>query len=107
MSLISVLGEKIITYLVYRDSNFAKSTKDLSKAKIPNINSSFTCHLWVSDKNMNESKIVIANEVGEIFLLDANCEYKITLKQINNEGSINSLQSWSKGFIAGGQGGRI
>lgn len=50
----------------------------------------------------------MATDTGDILLLYAQCEFKMPIKGASLEGvSINCLCYWSKGFIAGGDGGTV
>ncbi|PRP75547.1 WD repeat-containing protein 65 [Planoprotostelium fungivorum] len=61
------------------------------------------CHAWVA-----EERIVVGTEGGDLLLFESTGEFKVVLPQSpQDNNSINSIVSYSKGFICGGSAGNI
>merc|ERR1719440_320438 len=62
----------------------------------------YLCHAW-----MSEERVVVATDTGELLLLEAG-ELKAALAAAPADGnSIDSIVSYSKGFVVGADGGVI
>jgi hypothetical protein len=71
--------------------------------KEPHISNNYTCHTWLPD-----GRLLVCTDQGEIMLLESNGDYKMLISESPGEGFyIESIQTYSKGFIIAGDNGQI
>ena len=67
--------------------------------KDPNLSTNYVLHQWLNDGNL-----IVENDMGDILILDGNCEY-IGYIPPKIEGFVaHSIIPYSEGFILGGTG---
>ena len=66
------------------------------------MSSNYVCHQW-----LNDGKLIIGTDSGELLLLDEQCEYKSSISTGIEAWSAYCIVPFSKGFLVGGDEARI
>lgn len=86
-----------------QDNNILKVTHTSILKKDSHISNNYTCHTWLPD-----GRLLVCTDQGEIMLLEQSGDYKMPLQTAPGEGFyIESIQTYSKGFIISGDNGQI
>ena len=99
---IIVTGNSIFKYYRIADSNSLKTIHNQIAKKDVHISNNYTCHSWLPD-----GRLIICTDQGEIMLLETDGSYKMQLESPGDGFHIECVQTFSKGFIIGGDNGQI
>jgi WD40 repeat protein len=96
--LICVTGNGIFKLFKYEEGNLRMIQNTLGNRGVEE----YLCHTW-----LDESKIVVANRNGDIFIVD-NGEFKASISSAPSDGfGIYCVIPYGKGFICGGDNGLV
>jgi len=93
------------TFKFYRvnENNSLKNTHNAITKKESHISNNYTCHAWLPD-----GRLLVCTDQGEIMLLESDGSYKMLLSDSPGDGfHIECILTFTKGFIIGGDNGRI
>lgn len=97
-----VTGNSIYKYYRIGESNSLKTVHNAIAKKESHISNNYTCHSWLPD-----GRFIVCTDQGEIMLLDSEGLYRMQLESPGDGFHIECVQTFSKGFIIGGDSGQI
>ena len=77
-----------------------KTVHNAIAKKESHVSNNFTCHSWLPD-----GRFIICTDQGEIMLLESDGAYKMLLESPGDGMHIECVQTFSKGFMIGGDSG--
>ena len=102
-SSVLVTGNGTFKYYKVSESNSLKNTQNAIGKKESHISNNYTCHAWLQD-----GRLLVCTDQGEIMLLESDGSYKMLISDSPGDGFyIDCITTFSKGFIIGGDNGRI
>jgi hypothetical protein len=97
-----VTGNNIYKFYKIKDSGIQAQHQNMAKKDVK-ISTHYTCHAWMQDE-----KIIVCTDQGEIMLLESSGEFKLMLTDSPGEGFyIETIVAYGKGFIIAGMNGQI
>jgi len=101
-STVCVIGDGIFKFFRLQEGAFKPLPNTLAKQREA-ANQIYTCHCWLQD-----SKLIVCCESGEMLLFDSSGELKLTLPCSPQEHrSVLTIVAYNKGFVTGGEDGCI
>ena len=94
-------GPGMFRFYKLTDGQIKAQTSSIHK-KESQLSSNYLCHQW-----LNDGKLVIGTDSGELLLLDENCEYKSSISTGIEAWSALCIIPYSKGFLVGGDEARV
>eukprot|EP00742_Colponemidia_sp_Colp-10_P003011 GILJ01003213.1.p1 GENE.GILJ01003213.1~~GILJ01003213.1.p1 ORF type:complete len:1307 (+),score=279.75 GILJ01003213.1:41-3922(+) len=96
-TLVCVVGNGIFKYFRVQEGQFKQIPSQMNKREPQN----YLCHTWLSD-----DRLIVGTDSGDLLLFDNGGEFRMVLQSSPSDGSaIDSLVSYSKGFLCGGDDG--
>jgi len=106
MSIVCV-GLGVFKNYKFVDGQLKTNQSQMGK-KESTISSNYLSHIWISEPNNKEAKLIVGTDSGDLLMLDNQCEYKMCLTCSPFDGwPIECICLWSKGFIVCGDNGII
>jgi WD40 repeat protein len=94
-------GPGIFRFFKLQDNIIKPNNTSIHK-KESQMSSNYLCHAW-----LNDGKLVVGTDSGELLLLDEQCEYKSSISTGIEAWSAYCIIPYSKGFLVGGDESRI
>mmetsp|Transcript_127451 Transcript_127451/g.360642 ORF Transcript_127451/g.360642 Transcript_127451/m.360642 type:complete len:1250 (-) Transcript_127451:139-3888(-) len=102
-SLVCVIGDGVFKFFRLQEGSFRNVPNQLSKLREA-ANQNYVCHAWLHP----DDRLVVCSESGDALLFDNGGEFKMVLPSSPGEArSLLCVAAFSKGFVAGGEGGII
>eukprot|EP00930_Biecheleria_cincta_P085307 TRINITY_DN746_c0_g1_i2.p1 TRINITY_DN746_c0_g1~~TRINITY_DN746_c0_g1_i2.p1 ORF type:complete len:1283 (-),score=294.40 TRINITY_DN746_c0_g1_i2:68-3874(-) len=101
-SLVCVIGDGVFKFFRLQEGSFKGIPNQLNKLREAS-NQNYVCHTW-----LNDDRLIVCSEAGDILLFDSGGEFKMVLPC--SPGEVRSLlcvTAFNKGFIAGGEKGVV